>query len=62
MGLLNVKVGVLFEIRIRANFDYFYRHNEIFAILPKVSEGRKEMVYLTTHSTHFIYGYMALDI
>ena len=21
--------------------------------------GRKEMVYLTTHSTHFIYGYMA---
>ena len=21
-------------------------------------EGRKEMVYLTTHSTHFIYGYM----
>ena len=25
-------------------------------------EGRKEMFYLTTHSTHFIYGYMALDI
>ena len=25
-------------------------------------EGRKEMVYLTTHSTHFIYGYMASDI
>ena len=24
--------------------------------------GRKEMVYLTTHSTHFIYGYMASDI
>ena len=24
--------------------------------------GRKEMFYLTTHSTHFIYGYMALDI
>ena len=22
----------------------------------------KEMFYLTTHSTHFIYGYMALDI
>ena len=20
--------------------------------------GRKEMLYLTTHSTHFIYGYM----
>ena len=23
---------------------------------------RKEMLYLTTHSTHFIYGYMASDI
>ena len=23
------------------------------------TEGRKEMFYLTTHSTHFIYGYMA---
>ena len=26
------------------------------------AEGRKEMFYLTTHSTHFIYGYMASDI
>ena len=25
-------------------------------------EGRKEMFYLTTHSTHFIFGYMASDI
>ena len=25
-------------------------------------EGRKEMFYLTMHSTHFIYGYMASDI
>ena len=25
-------------------------------------EGRKEMFYLTTHATHFIYGYMASDI
>ena len=25
-------------------------------------EGRMEMCYLTTHSTHFIYGYMASDI
>ena len=24
--------------------------------------GRREMFYLTTHSTHFIYGYMASDI
>ena len=27
------------------------------------NQGRKEEVfYLTTHSTHFIYGYMASDI
>ena len=30
--------------------------------LSKGQEGRKEMFYLTTHSTHFIYGYMASDI
>ena len=29
-------------------------------VMPKI--GRKEMFYLTTHSTHFIYGYMASDI
>ena len=25
-------------------------------------EGRKDMFYLTTHSTHFIYNYMASDM
>ena len=34
----------------------FEVHREIY------KEGRKEMFYLTTHSTHFIYGYMASDI
>ena len=28
----------------------------------KCMEGRKEMFYLTTHSTQFIYGYMASHI
>ena len=28
----------------------------------RLKEGRKEMFYLTTHSTHFIYYYMATDI
>ena len=38
---------------------------ELFQLEPEnkcmfcVVEGRKEMFYLTTHSTHFIYGYMA---
>ena len=31
-------------------------------LLGHLWEGRKEMFYLTTHSTHFIYGYMASDI
>ena len=30
-------------------------------ISPRRPEGRKEMFYLTTHSTHFIYGYMVKD-
>ena len=34
-------------------FKYIYIHTY---------EGRKEMFYLTTHSTHFIYGYMASGI
>ena len=28
----------------------------------RTDQGRKEMFYLTTHSTHFIYVYMASDI
>ena len=27
-----------------------------------IGQGEREMFYLTTHSTHFIYGYMASDI
>ena len=31
-------------------------------LILKVLEGRKEMFYLMTHSTHFIYSYMASDM
>ena len=31
-------------------------------IITMCSEQEREMFYLTTHSTHFIYGYMASDI
>ena len=31
-------------------------------VLPYTRWGEREMFYLTTHSTHFIYGYMASDI
>ena len=30
-----------------------------FGFLQLSVKGRKEMFYLTMHSTHFIYGYMA---
>ena len=36
------------------NYYYYYQR--------RIKGGRKEMFYLTTHSTHFIYGYMASDI
>ena len=36
-------------------------HNERTP-LPRKREREREMFYLTTHSTHFIYGYMASDI
>ena len=32
------------------------------ASVMQVCEREREMFYLTTHSTHFIYGYMASDI
>ena len=37
-------------------------HNLTKIIDMAAIEGRKEMFYLTTHSTHFIYGYMTSDI
>ena len=33
-----------------------------FYEIKHVFQGRKEMFYLTTHSTHFNYGYMASDM
>ena len=34
----------------------------IIIIIIIIAIGRKETFYLMTHSTHFIYGYMASDI
>ena len=44
---------------------FFYMHHpadrtvHTVASVTHVVEGRKEMFYLTSHKTHFIYGYMA---
>ena len=43
-----------------------YNINNIYTFfgehILKVRPVKREMFYLTTHSTHFIYGYMASDI
>ena len=52
------------DCRGKANTELvaFLHHSVTYMHLTLVLEGRKEMLYLTTHSTHFIYGYMASDI
>ena len=37
-------------------------YNTVKHLRYVVRTGRQEMFYLTTHSKHFIYGYMASDI
>ena len=42
-------------------FYNFHSHGMVITVMA-YGEGRnEEMFYLTTHSTHFIYGYMASD-
>ena len=42
-------------------FLYLFFSGLIFLYIL-ILHSRKEMFYLTMHSTHFIYGYMASDI
>ena len=53
-------------VLVRVNYALY---RKLFSVMldydrfrSQVCKGRKEMFYLTTHSTHFIYGYMASDI
>ena len=41
---------------LRCGWDMMYRPNVY--VIDVCLEGRKEMFYLTMHSTHFIYGFM----
>ena len=43
-------------------FIYGYMASAMVKAHWDIERGRKEMFYLMTHSTHFIYGYMASDI
>ena len=55
---------LLFPINSKGYFICTIPHTGLHIPRPLVHHicGRKEMFYLTTHSTHFIYVYMASDI
>ena len=42
--------------------DFLYYFLKMSQLYSRIREREREMFYLTTHSTHFIYGYMASDI
>ena len=57
--LYNFKCVILFIYWMEGNVLF---NNALNTFYLRYVEGRKEMFYLTTHSTHFIYGYMVSDI
>ena len=63
----DARVGyVFFGFFTAVDADYndtlTYRTMGKYATSEGRKEERKDMFYLTTHPTHFIYGYMAADI
>ena len=54
-----VKIAIYFLIII---FSFSWHLMCFLYLTPLQKEREREMFYLTTHSTHFIYGYMASDI
>ena len=54
--------GVFINLQSQTLFSNCYLSFTGEKCTSMVEVGRKEMFYLTTHSTHFIYGYMASDI
>ena len=59
------KNGEVLNIRKSKKVTRIYRDGAVAmssAIRGVAKERERKMFYLTTHSTHFIYGYMASDI
>ena len=57
--------GIYFNVSTDwLDYNSYDIYNLIFSIqyILGKKEGKKEMLYLKMHSTHFIYGYMASDI
>ena len=49
-------------MHLRFFFFFLNTHKHTHKNLIIIIIREREMFYLTTHSTHFIYGYMASDI
>ena len=74
MSVLLTKMSILLLFSFfKCIYIYIYTHVELYnkvvlqsvtmmSVLMQIEYGRKEMFYLMTHSTHFIYGYMASHI
>ena len=58
-ALIFITIALRFSPKRLENFNGF---NHKASDLGYYAEREREMFYLTTHSTHFIYGYMASDI
>ena len=59
-----LKLYLLMIPNVKGTTDYKRTSVNACHFMPKLSpdEREREMFYLMTHSTHFIYGYMASDI
>ena len=62
-------IGYSFQLAARVLlYAPYHRQDSTYHCLSYTSRGalagmrEREMFYLTTHSTHFIYGYMASDV
>ena len=60
-AILHALIWIKLNNREFSNYVIFSDSLSALMVIGE-SKGRNEMIYLTTHSTHFIYGYMASDI
>ena len=61
MNVLRQISKIILTLNMALNMFFIANTNEE-DYLKITMTGRKEMFYLTTHSTHFIYSYKASDI
>ena len=63
MTIIIIIIMIIIIIFIIINFTITFNSVQITLYFYKnKAKWRKEGFYLTTHSTHFIHGYMASDI